>query len=163
LAIKIKDNTPVEADYINAVKGPHARHFIPYPRSVVWNALVDAKAWTQWLPITSVEWTSPKPYKVGTTRRVAINENIVDETFIIWEDGSRMAFRYDRSGFPVTAGVEDYRIVDAPGGCEIQFTCRFDTEFPKGFLLNQQMRIGFRFMLPKLKKLIAANPKRFGG
>lgn len=163
MTTKIKNNDPVGIEYLKAAKGPHATQFIPFPKGVVWNALLDAKAWTEWLPITKVEWTSPKPFSVGTTRTVEIGKNIVDETFIIWEEGSRMAFRYDRSGFPVTAGVEDYHITDAPGGCEIQFSCRFDPVLPKGFMLNQQMRIGFRFMLPKLKKLIISDPKRFGG
>lgn len=124
--------------------------------------MLDPVAWTQWLPITKVEWTSPKPYHVGTTRTVEIKDNIVDETFIIREEGSRMAFRFDRSGFPVTAGVEDYHIVDAPGGCELHYSCRMSPTLPRGFMLNQMMRFGFRFMLPKLEKLIASDPARFG-
>ena len=160
---KIRDNEPVGVDYLLAAKGPHVKQPMPFPKEVVWNALLDPQAWTEWLPITKVEWTSPQPYGVGTTRTVEIGDNIVDETFIIWEEGSRMAFRFDRSGFPVTAGVEDYHVVDAPGGSELHWSCRMSPTLPRGFLLNTQMRLGFRFMLPKLKKLIAADPTRFGG
>ena len=32
--------------------------------------LEDGPAWTKWMPvITGVDWTSPKPYGEGTTRR----------------------------------------------------------------------------------------------
>lgn len=159
----IKNHELVEVGYLEEAGGPHVRHPMPFERHVVWNALLDPVAWTEWLPITKVTWTSPKPFGVGTTRTVEIKDNIVDETFLIWEEGSRMAFRFDRSGFPVTAGVEDYHVVDAPGGSEMLYSCRMSPTFPKGFMLNQQMRFGFRFMLPKLEKLIAKDPARFGG
>lgn len=163
MAKKIRDHGAVDADFLAAVKSaPHARQFIPYPRNIVWNALLDKDAWTEWLPITKVDWTSPKPYGVGTTRTVEIGSNIVDETFIIWEEGRRMAFRFDRSGFPVKAGVEDYHIVDVPGGCELQWTCRMEPILPQGFMLNTQMRLGFRLMLRRLKKLIDRDAERFG-
>lgn len=163
MAKTMKDHELVDVDYLAVANGPHAKQAIPFPRKVVWNALLDPVAWTEWLPITKVEWTSPQPYGVGTTRTVEIKDNIIDETFIIWEEGSRMAFRFDRSGFPVSAGGEDYHVVDAPGGSELHWSCRMSPTFPRGFLMNQQMRLGFRLMLPKLKKLIEADPARFGG
>ena len=64
-------------------------HEFPFPREVVWNALLDGETWTKWLPITKVEWTSPKPYKVGTTRTVWIGEQVVEEVFF---GGERASF-----------------------------------------------------------------------
>lgn len=74
-----------------------------------------------------------------------------------------MAFRFDRSEFPVRAGAEDYELVDVPGGCEIHWTCSMDPIFPRGHLLKMQMQFGFRFMLPRLKKLIESDIARFEG
>ena len=159
-----RNHNPVDASYLaDDTVGPHAKYFLPFPRRVVWNALLDAKAWTQWLPIDRAEWTSPAPFGVGTTRTVVIGSNNVEETFIVWEEAERMAFRFDRSEFPVREGVEDYRLIDAPGGCEIQWTCRMDPIFPRGHILKMQMQFGFPLMFPRLKKLIASDTARFEG
>ncbi len=59
----------------------------------------DETSWPRWATlITNVEWTSPKPYGVGTTRTVTMRGHIVgDEEFIGWEPFSYMAFRFNTS------------------------------------------------------------------
>ena len=46
----------------------------------------DADSWPAWaMPITNVEWTSPKPFGVGTTRSVTMLGNLIGhEEFLLW-------------------------------------------------------------------------------
>lgn len=151
----------VGEDYLakGAVRVAHA---FPFPPTAVWAALVDAQAWTQWLPITKVTWTSPQPFKVGTTRTVEIGPQVVEETFFAWDEGGRMAFRFERSSLPLSAAVEDYRVVPTSGGCELQWFGKASAPFPLGWLISRQLAGSLKAGMPKLEALIASDPKRFG-
>ena len=52
----------------------------------------DADAWPAWaMPITHVEWTSPKPFGVGTTRSVSMLGNLIGhEEFLLWKPFTEM-------------------------------------------------------------------------
>ncbi len=156
-----KQHTAVGEDYLAAAKGS-ALHRFPFPASAVWAALLDARAWTEWLPITKVTWTSPQPFGVGTTRTVEVGPQVIEETFFAWEEGSRMAFRFERSTLPVSAAVEDYRIVDVPGGCELRWTGGASAIWPLGGLITGQLAKGLTTGMPKLEATIRADPARFG-
>lgn len=159
-----KQHQKVGEEYLAATKpGQVARHVFPFPASMVWASLIDADAWTHWLPITKVTWTSPEPMGVGTTRTVEIGKAIVEEVFFGWEDGRRMAFRFDASTLPIKAAVEDYRIEDHADGCELIWTGRATGPIIIGGLVSKQLTKGIRDGLPKLEALIASDPKRFGG
>lgn len=58
----------------------------------------DADSWPAWaMPITHVEWTSPKPFGVGTTRNVTMLGNLIGyEEFLQWEPCTQMAFRFNQ-------------------------------------------------------------------
>ena len=158
-----KPHTQVGEEYLAVAKSkPAIVHRFPFPAKAVWAALLDAKAWTEWLPITNVTWTSQKPFGNGTTRTVAVGSQIVEETFFAWDEGKRMAFRFERSTLPVSAAVEDYSVVEVPGGCELQWWGRASGMFPIGRLVNRQLASGIKSGLPKLEALIRDNPKRFG-
>ncbi len=73
-----------------------------------------------------------------------------------------MAFRFERSTFPVSAGVEDYQVVEVPGGCELRWTARLSGFAPLTFLIHFLMKRGLGQGLPKLEKLIQSDPARFG-
>lgn len=164
MAKKMKTHTAVSSAYADGVAGEiHARHQFPFPRAMVWSALLDAEAWTEWLPITQVDWTSQKPFGVGTTRTVEIGSDIVEETFFAWDDGQRMAFSFDRSTLPIKCAIEDYRIVDNAAGCELQWSFRMDANFPINPIFRWMFIRTLRKGMPKLEKLIASNPKRFVG
>jgi hypothetical protein len=72
----------------------------------------DAHAWTEWFQgITGVEWTSPKPFGVGTTRTVDLGAMKVWEHFFIWEQNKRFSFYFTQTKLPfVKALVEDYQL-----------------------------------------------------
>lgn len=92
----------------------------------VFEAFTDAEAWTKWVfPITSVEWTSPFPLEVGSTRTVHMRGGMVGwEEFLAWEPNRRMAFRFNQTvpGGPL-AFAEDYVVADLGGGrSHVQWT-----------------------------------------
>ncbi|MEQ1753864.1 MAG: SRPBCC family protein [Micropepsaceae bacterium] len=158
-----KSHAQVGEDYLAAAKSkPAVVHRFPFPASAVWAALLDDKAWTEWLPLTKVTWTSGKPFGNGTTRTVEVGSQVVEETFFAWDEGKRMAFRFERSTLPVSAAVEDYSVVDVPGGCELHWWGRASAMFPIGWLVTRQLTGTIKSGLPKLEALIRANPKRFG-
>lgn len=158
---KLHTAKPVGEEYLAgaSVKTSHA---FDVPASAVWAAMLDAKAWTEWLPITKVTWTSPEPFGVGTTRTVELAGHVVEETFFAWEDGRRMAFRFERTTLPVSAAVEDYRVVPKGNGCELHWAGRASAIWPLGWLVSRQLGAGLKKGMPKLEALIKAEPARFG-
>ncbi|GAB7145193.1 SRPBCC family protein [Mycobacterium riyadhense] len=91
----------------------------------LFEVLADADAWPRWAKvITKVTWTSPEPYRVGTTRTVEMRGGIVgDEEFLAWEPFTHMAFRFNAcSTRAVAAFAEDYRVEVIPGGCRLTWT-----------------------------------------
>ena len=85
----------------------------------IFDAFLDAEAWTVWaFPIIGVEWTSPLPIEVGSTRTVRMRGGMVGwEEFLAWEPGRRMAFRFNETvkGGPM-AFAEDYLVTDLGNG-----------------------------------------------
>lgn len=91
----------------------------------LFEVLADAESWPRWATvITKVTWTSPEPYRVGTTRTVDMRGGLVgNEEFIAWEPFTRMAFRFNEcSTQAVAAFAEDYRVEVIPGGCRLTWT-----------------------------------------
>lgn len=70
----------------------------------------DADAWPKWYKgMDKVEWTSPKPYGVGTTRTVQLGPLKVYEYFFRWQDNARFSFYFTGTNIPfVKALAEDY-------------------------------------------------------
>jgi uncharacterized protein YndB with AHSA1/START domain len=73
----------------------------------IWAALEDASSWPRWArAITNVEWTSPRPFGLGTTRTVSmIGKMTAFEEFVSWEPCRRMGFRFNES---TTNGVRAF-------------------------------------------------------
>jgi uncharacterized protein YndB with AHSA1/START domain len=84
----------------------------------VFACLEDADAWPKWAPaITHVEWTSPRPFGLGTTRTVSMVGGMVgEEAFIAWEPDRRMAFYFTHANMPAAAFAEDYTLTDMGRG-----------------------------------------------
>ena len=85
----------------------------------IWTALEDASAWPRWAGvITHVEWTSPRPFGVGTTRTVTMRGGLIGyEQFICWEPHRRLGFRFDEATTNgVRAFAERYTLEPSPGG-----------------------------------------------
>jgi hypothetical protein len=85
----------------------------------IFTSFEDAGDWPKWAPpIQLVEWTSPKPFGLGTTRRVSMSGNLIgDETFIAWDYPKRMAFCFTHSSQSlIESFAEDYQLTVLPGG-----------------------------------------------
>ena len=88
----------------------------------LFEVLADETSWPHWATvITNVEWTSPEPRGIGTTRTVTMRGNIVGhEEFLAWEPFSHMAFRFNTStSNAISAFAEDYRVVPTGQGCHL--------------------------------------------
>ncbi len=92
----------------------------------LFDAFEDPAAWPDFTPaIRRVDWTSPRPFGVGTTRTVHMVGGLVaDERFVAWERGQHMAFVFTRfSHAMVRAFGEDYRVAPLDGGgCRLTWT-----------------------------------------
>lgn len=134
----------------------------------VFASFEDASAWPAWaMPITNVEWTSAKPYGLGTTRRVSMMGNLVgDEVFIGWDYPKRMAFCFTHcSQTLIDSFGEDYQVSVLPNGkTRVQWTMRLT---PKGFgkftlaLSAPFMGWSLQWMLNGFKKYIEANKSKY--
>ncbi|MEL6828771.1 MAG: SRPBCC family protein, partial [Pseudomonadota bacterium] len=82
MAKALKQHEQVDAAFLAADSTPpHVRQRLAVPAKLAWAALLDAKAWSQWLPIESVTWDSPEPLGVGTQRTVVAGGQTIEETF----------------------------------------------------------------------------------
>lgn len=107
---------------------------IDAPAEHVFRVLEDGDAWPRWIPaVARVEWTSPTPFDVGTTRSVYMRTgHRIDERFITWEDGREMAFTVLGSDVPgLTSFGERYVLTPIEGGCELRWTFVLQ---PRGFI-----------------------------
>ena len=125
----------------------------------IFDSFENAEDWPIWAaPITKVEWTSPKPFGVGTTRTVTMVGNMVgEEEFIAWERGSHMAFCFTRaSSAMIEAFGEDYQVVDlGNGACSVTWTMAIETGGIGRFttpLSAPFMRFGLSWMLGRFKR-----------
>lgn len=108
----------------------------------LFEVLGDAESWPHWATvITKVEWTSPEPRGVGTTRTVSMRGHIVgDEEFLAWEPYSHMAFRFNQStSNAIAAFAEDYRVVETEDGCHLTWVMAMK---PAGIAARIGMELG---------------------
>jgi ribosome-associated toxin RatA of RatAB toxin-antitoxin module len=119
----------------------------------------DADSWTKWVPgIQNVEWTSPQPYGVGTTRTVFFTGGMeVYEDFTAWNPGEEMAFQFTGTSQEVWSQFgEHYAVEDlGNGSCRLTWTVAYE---PAGtfkkihFLVKPAMKIAFKLFMKKLRK-----------
>ena len=140
-----------------------AREVVKATPEQIFDVFEDAHSWTVWaLPILKVEWTSPQPYGVGTTRNVHMMGDMIGyEEFVAWERGKRMAFSFVGCSKDATEKfLEDYRVTDlGDGTCEVEWHMAME---PKGFsqhlmfMTRPVMRIANRAMFRKFRKFVNA-------
>jgi hypothetical protein len=105
---------------------------IPQPAAKVWEDLTadDALHWCKVL--SGFEWTSPRPFAVGSTRVVKSlkSTNVFDETFFHWDEGHRKSFYVAKCSWPPMFDrfAEDY-VVEPTGEDSCKFTWTIAVEF----------------------------------
>jgi hypothetical protein len=119
----------------------------------LWEIFEDPHSWTVFggPGITNVEWTSPKPFGVGTQRTVTFVGGMqVFEYFSAWEPGKHMSFYFLGATQAVWwAFGEDYQITDLGNGrCLWRWTVAYD---PRGVLraIHPIARPGMALILGK--------------
>jgi hypothetical protein len=129
----------------------------------IFDVFEDAHAWTEWaLPIRKVEWTSPSPYGVGTTRNVhLIGDMTAYEEFVAWERGKRMAFTFVGCSRDVARSfLEDYRVTDlCNGSCRVEWYMAMEVNGSSRhllFLTRPIMQVANKLMLRKFRKYTEA-------
>jgi hypothetical protein len=126
---------PADADFFDSA--PHVFTYqkrFAAPPAKVWEQLTSDESIAAWgLAVKEVNWTSPRPFGVGTTREVvAPGGSAMRERFFRWDEGSRHSFASYESVLPLfTRFAEDY-IVE-PDGNDTLFTWTLAIE-PKSAL-----------------------------
>ncbi len=94
------------------------------PASSVWADLCEDNPLRWCRILDSIEWTSPRPFGVGTTRTANAlkGTNILHEEFFIWEEGRRMAFYVLESSSPLFKRFAEDYVVEPTGERSCTFT-----------------------------------------
>ncbi|WP_028937900.1 SRPBCC family protein [Pseudonocardia spinosispora] len=114
---------PVDESFFTSAPTRFSRSWsIARPAPAVWQELVDDRA-LHWCTGLSVQWLSPRPFGVGTTRQASVFGALkVQEHFFIWEEGHRYAFYGTGINLPLfTSLAEDY-VVEPTGPDSCSFT-----------------------------------------
>lgn len=157
MAKPAKQHKQVGEEYLADIR-PSIIHKFTCPTAAVWAVLLDGDAWCKWTDITKVTWHSEQPFGVGTTRTVEVKDTLIEETFFDWEEGYRMAFRFESSNLPfVSAGAEAYHLIETNDGCELHWRLRISAAFPINLLLNWQIKKSLRDGMLKLEALLQDN------
>ncbi|KGI67756.1 SRPBCC family protein [Mycolicibacterium rufum] len=137
---------PADAAFLDSA--PHVfryeKHYDAAPEQV-WESLQSDASLSEWgSTVTSLTWTSPRPFGIGTTRTVALGPAQVHERFFRWDEGSGYSFYVYESNAPLFRRfAEDYRV--EPDGTGTRFTWVVAIE-PVG-----AMRLPFRLLAPLVK------------
>jgi uncharacterized protein YndB with AHSA1/START domain len=129
---------------------PHVfRYTLHYdaPPEQVWESLQSDTSVADWgQAVQKVEWTTPRPFGVGTTREVAAPGGVTKmrERFFRWDEGKGYSFYVYESNVPIFRRfVEDYALI--PEGTGTQFTWTVAIEGKRA------LRLPFKALAPVLK------------
>ncbi len=160
----MREYKQVDADY--PLSGPNSttiRQVINKPAASVFASFEDAAAWKEWLGL-DVEWTSEKPFGVGTTRTVIASGQTIDEVFTLWDEPHRMGFYFLRGSLPLAAFAEDYTLTPlSDTSCELAWSYAYEWGGPLGRL--GEWGFGFVFFrsgkrsLAKLAKMMESTDR----
>ena len=124
----------------------------------LFEVFADADAWPRWAKvIRHVEWTSPLPPGVGSTRVVSMLGGLKgSEEFLVWEPPTQMAFRFNEaSERSIRAFAERYDVVATPGGCRLTWTLALDVTGPGRYFMPLSgvvSNLAFKWFLRRLRR-----------
>ena len=132
---------------------------LPCTPDALFDVFEDPASWPYWaVGIKKVEWTSPKPFRAGTTRTVTFADGTeVYERFIEWERGRGLAFVLDGHSSEIWHSFgERYRVRDLGSGrCHFEWTVCYE---PRGAFakahpwVKPAMALAFKIYLFRLKR-----------
>ncbi len=115
--------TPVDDSFFDTAPQRFAHTWaIDQPADVVWSQLTgDSPLF--WINGMSIDWTSPAPFGVGTTRTVHVLGLIaVKERYYRWEEGHRKTFCGVGMNLPLFSQLAEDYIVEPRGEGACDFT-----------------------------------------
>lgn len=134
---------------------------LPCSPESLFRSFEDADAWAEWVDvIEKVEWTSPGPFREGTTRTVEMPGGMAAyEEFLAWDEPHHLAFRFNQFTHKfLNAFGEDYRVTDLGNDrCRLVWTVGVDPAGPAalmGPILKPLLALNQRRMMKELKKYL---------
>jgi uncharacterized protein YndB with AHSA1/START domain len=119
------------------------------PPERVWESLVSDESLSAWSStVSSLTWTSDRPFGVGTTREVVLAPGLsrVHERFFRWDDGHGYSFEVYEANVPFFRRfAEDYVVEPESGGQATTFIWTVAIEPKPAFAL------AFKPLAPVLK------------
>lgn len=121
------DAAPVDEAFFVAAPVVLSETFVVnHPASRVWDELTADHAlhWCRIIGPSGIEWTSEKPYGVGTTRTVNALKGLssMHEHFFIWEEGRRKSFYVLDAAAPMFKRFAEDYVVKPTGDTSCEFT-----------------------------------------
>jgi uncharacterized protein YndB with AHSA1/START domain len=112
---------------------PHGWTFrvpLALPPDRAFALLADPDAWPRWYPdIRSMRWNGPPG--LGQTREVVTTTTTLQERFVVWEPGRRMAFTVDWMTIPLaSAFAEDFTLTPDGRGSVLDWRARYRARLP---------------------------------
>jgi hypothetical protein len=150
------------------VSAPHIyRYRVRYapPPERVWESLASDASISAWGPsVKEVNWLSPRPFGVDTTREVVLAGGLarVHERFIRWDEGRGHSFAVYEANVPLFRRIAEDYIVEADGDGTL-FTWTIAIE-PKGAFslpfqaLSPVFKVAFGRMPADGKRYFAKQP-----
>jgi uncharacterized protein YndB with AHSA1/START domain len=138
---------------------------LPVPPDQVWSSLTSDRSMADWgLPLRKLEWTSPRPFGIGTTREVAVSGNLFafQEYFFRWEEGHRFSFYATAVNRRLLRRfAEDYLVEDAPSGSRFTWTIAYEPTARSSALVRLTgpvNALGYRAVPLRARKYFATRP-----
>ena len=147
---------PFDVDFFDSA--PQRRSYVldlPVSPERVWRGLSASNPLWWCRLLSSVEYTSPRPFGVGTTRTAALLGVLrLREVFLRWEEGRRQSFLVDRANLPVFRRFgEDYLVERSAEGARLTWTFAYEAAVSADRRLNTVV----------FRSLVADTQRHFGG
>jgi hypothetical protein len=122
---------PVDESFFGSAPVRMAAHFdVDRPAAEVWGELTGDRPLHWCRILQAVEWTSPRPFAVGTTRQVKAlwGANDLREHYFRWEERRQHSFYVVEATAPLASRfAEDYLVEPTgDGSCRFSWTIAFE-------------------------------------
>jgi hypothetical protein len=97
---------------------------IARPAAEVWAELTEDNPLSWCRILQRIEWTSPRPFGVGTTRtaRALRGALVINEEFFRWEEGRRKSFYVLEGSMPMFESLAEDYLVESTSDTSCAFT-----------------------------------------
>ncbi len=157
--LTLADHERMPHRYVNVVE-------LPCSAEALFDVFEDEHSWPKWAPgIGRVDWTSPKPYGVGTTRTVTFWGGAqVFEQFSDWERGRLLVFTFLGTSEEIWTRFGERYDVEALGAdrCRLTWTVSYDPIGGFGKVhpyIRPVMALNFKMYMWRLRRYCARLPR----